>query len=73
VEPGYTPGLEGGSPDAWREWLSSLDRIEALRPLVVVPGHGHVLLGEAAIREEIARVRDILREAIRRGAPPSSS
>jgi glyoxylase-like metal-dependent hydrolase (beta-lactamase superfamily II) len=71
LEPGYAPGLEEGAPDAWRVWLSSLDRIEALEPLVVVPGHGHVLDGEAAIREELARVRGILREAIRTGAPPT--
>ncbi len=71
LEPGYMPGLEEGAPDAWRDWLSSLDRIETLQPLVVVPGHGHVLTGEAAIREELARVREVLREAIRSGAPPN--
>lgn len=70
LEPGYVPGLEGGDPAAWSAWLSSLDRIEALDARVVVPGHGHVLEGETAIREEIARVRGVLREAIRRGGAP---
>lgn len=72
VEPGYVPGLEGCAPDEWRAWLASLDRIEALAPLVVVPGHGHVLEGEAAIREEIARVRAVLHDAIRRGTAPAA-
>ncbi len=71
LEPGHMPGLEEGAPDAWRAWLSSLDRIEELGPLVVVPGHGHVLDDAAAIREELARVRSVLREAIRRGTPPT--
>ena len=70
VEPGHVPGLEEGDAEAWRAWLTSLERIEALAPLVVVPGHGHVLHGEAAIRDEIARVRGILRDSIVRGAPP---
>ena len=70
LEPGHLPGLEEGSPDDWRAWLSSLERIEALEPLVLVPGHGVVLVGEAAIREELARVRGVLREAIGRGTPP---
>jgi glyoxylase-like metal-dependent hydrolase (beta-lactamase superfamily II) len=71
LEPGYLPGLEEGDPDAWRQWLSSLDRIEALAPIVAVPGHGPVLDGAAAVQEELERVREVLREAIRRGAPPT--
>jgi glyoxylase-like metal-dependent hydrolase (beta-lactamase superfamily II) len=73
LEPGHLPGLEEGDPDTWATWLCSLERIEALGPRVVVPGHGHALFGEAAISEEVARVRDVLREAMERGAPPAGA
>jgi glyoxylase-like metal-dependent hydrolase (beta-lactamase superfamily II) len=70
LEPGHVPGLNGG-PDDWRQWLLSLDRIAALRAEIAVPGHGVVLIGAAAIEDEVQRVRDVLREALRagRGSP----
>jgi len=71
LEPGYLPGLNGG-PGDWREWLASLDRIAALGAEVAVPGHGRVLTGADAIREEVARVREVLEQALRTGEPPAA-
>jgi glyoxylase-like metal-dependent hydrolase (beta-lactamase superfamily II) len=69
LEPGHVPGLNGG-PDDWRQWLNSLDRIAALRAEIAVPGHGVVLTSAAAIDNEVQRVRDLLREALRTGRAP---
>lgn len=68
----YLPNLEEGSPEAWRTWIESLDRITALDPAVVVPGHGQVLRGPE-IRREIQRIRDILEEAISLGKVPTQA
>jgi glyoxylase-like metal-dependent hydrolase (beta-lactamase superfamily II) len=66
----YVPNLEAGSVEDWRTWLRSLARIEALRPQVLVPGHGRVLRGEE-IPAEIERIRSILEHAIAAGVAPT--
>jgi glyoxylase-like metal-dependent hydrolase (beta-lactamase superfamily II) len=68
---GYLPNLEAGGPDDWSVWLRSLERIVSLAPQVLVPGHGQVLIGPA-VAPAIGRLRDILREAIREGRPPTA-
>jgi glyoxylase-like metal-dependent hydrolase (beta-lactamase superfamily II) len=70
LEPGHVPGLNGG-PEDWRQWLHSLDRIAALRAEIAVPGHGVVLTSGAEIDDEVQRVRDVLREALRVGRAPT--
>lgn len=72
LEPGHVPGLNGG-PDDWRQWLDSLDRIAAMRAEIAVPGHGVVLMGPAAIDDEVERVRGVLREALRTGRAPAAA
>lgn len=64
---GYLPNLECGGPAEWREWLASLDRIAALAPRVIVPGHGPVATG-AGVTALIAHVRSILENSIAAGA-----
>ena len=68
---GYLPNLDAGSVDDWLIWLNSLDRIAALAPRIVVPGHGPV-----AKREEVPRliesVREVLRQSIEAGRSPTS-
>jgi glyoxylase-like metal-dependent hydrolase (beta-lactamase superfamily II) len=70
VVAGYLPNLEAGGPAEWRTWLGSLDRIAALRPEVIVPGHGAPLQG-AAVAAGIDRVRRVLERAIETGRPPT--
>ena len=67
---GYLPNLDAGAPEDWRTWLESIHRIEALRPAVVVVGHGPVARGEQVDRI-IGDVRQILKEAIRTGRSPT--
>lgn len=67
---GYLPNLEAGGPGEWRSWLASLDRIAALHPDVIVPGHGMPLQG-AAVAAGIDRVRLVLERAIQTGRPPT--
>ena len=66
----YLPNLDAGGKPEWQQWLESLDRIEQLKPKVVVGGHGPVSQGEE-IRLAIDSVREVLREAIRRGHSPT--
>lgn len=66
----YLPNLEAGTAEDWKAWLHSLNRIEALDPAVVVPGHGRVLRGHE-IAKEIQRIRGVLEEAISTGRPPT--
>ncbi|BDG06001.1 MBL fold metallo-hydrolase [Anaeromyxobacter oryzae] len=70
VVEGYLPNLEAGGPAEWSEWLRSLDRIAALAPPILVPGHGGVLRGPA-VQAGIARVRVILERALATGRPPT--
>jgi glyoxylase-like metal-dependent hydrolase (beta-lactamase superfamily II) len=68
---GYLPNLDGGSVREWRSWLDSLARIEALRPAVVVPGHGQVAIGER-VSQVIQDVRQTLHEAVAAGHSPTA-
>jgi cyclase len=68
----YLPNLDAGTRADWQLWLASLDRIEALRPTIVVPGHGPVVLG-AGIRTVVDAVRSVLRESIERGCSPTAN
>jgi glyoxylase-like metal-dependent hydrolase (beta-lactamase superfamily II) len=72
VVEGYLPNLEGGGPGEWRTWLASLDRVAALRPALIVPGHGMPLEGPA-VAAGIDRIRRVLEEAIRTGRPPTGA
>jgi cyclase len=67
---GYLPNLEGGGVDDWRAWLRSLDRIEALAPRTVIPGHGPVLHGDD-VGAAFARMRAVLATAIAQGVAPT--
>jgi len=70
VVEGYLPNLEAGDPGQWRIWLGSLDRIAALDPGIVVPGHGMPLQGPA-VAAAIDRIRRVLERAIETGRPPT--
>jgi glyoxylase-like metal-dependent hydrolase (beta-lactamase superfamily II) len=56
----YVPYMEDPTADTG-SWLASLDRIEEIRPAVLVPGHGNVLKDEAVLAE-IGRIRRILKQ-----------
>jgi glyoxylase-like metal-dependent hydrolase (beta-lactamase superfamily II) len=66
----YLPNLEEGTVEDWHTWLASLDRIEALAPGIVVPGHGEVMRGKE-ITDELQRTRRVLETAISRGVAPT--
>jgi glyoxylase-like metal-dependent hydrolase (beta-lactamase superfamily II) len=68
---GYLPNLDAGSVDDWLIWLNSLDRVAALAPRIVVPGHGPVAKGEEVPRV-IESVREVLRQSIEAGRSPTS-
>jgi glyoxylase-like metal-dependent hydrolase (beta-lactamase superfamily II) len=68
---GYLPNLDAGAVDDWRVWLKSLDRVNALRPKFIVPGHGPVATGDDVPRL-IESVREILRQSIEVGRSPTS-
>ncbi len=69
---GYLPNLDAGGPQDWAVWLTSLDRVEALRPATVVCGHGPVAIGEDVARI-IGEVRAVLLAAIEHGRSPTAS
>ncbi len=69
---GYIPNLDAGSVDDWRMWLKSLDRLEALVPRTVVPGHGPIIKGEEVPRLT-ANVREVLERAIANGQSPTAN
>jgi glyoxylase-like metal-dependent hydrolase (beta-lactamase superfamily II) len=52
------PELEGAH--AFDEVSATLDVVESLRPLAVIPGHGNVFGGEQAIGESLSRARSRL-------------
>jgi glyoxylase-like metal-dependent hydrolase (beta-lactamase superfamily II) len=60
----YRPNLGSGGPADWRSWLGALDRIQALTPAILVPGHGRILRGGAEVGREIERIRRCLHEAL---------
>jgi glyoxylase-like metal-dependent hydrolase (beta-lactamase superfamily II) len=68
----YMPNLDAGTPDDWRIWLESLDRVEALRPAIVVAGHGPVVKGQGPVKVMIDAVRQVLTESIARGTSPTA-
>lgn len=67
---GYIPNLESGNPDEWQRWLTSLERIRQLNPVVLVAGHGKVLFADE-ISAEIDRHKQVLQAAIARGVAPT--
>ena len=68
---GFIPNLEDGTPDDWQAWLDSLDKLEALAPTLVVPGHGQFFRGDA-IAAEFERTRQVLLAAIEAGQAPTA-
>jgi len=72
VVEGYLPNLEAGGPAQWGSWLGSLDRIAALAPAVLVPGHGAVVEGPAVL-PTVDAVRRVLEEALRTGRAPTGA
>jgi glyoxylase-like metal-dependent hydrolase (beta-lactamase superfamily II) len=67
----YLPNLDAGTVADWQRWLESLDRIEQLKPRVVVGGHGPVSRDDE-IAAAFASMRQVLRESILRGCSPTS-
>jgi len=67
---GYLPNLDAGSVTDWHIWLESLDRLAALAPRIVVPGHGRVATWDEVPRM-IASLRAILERAIDTGKSPT--
>ena len=68
---GYLPNLDAGSVEDWRIWLTSLDRIAALAPRIVIAGHGPVAIGDE-VPVVIGKVREILLRSIETGKSPTS-
>ena len=52
------PELEGGR--AFDEVAATLNLIELLRPMIVIPGHGGAFSGQKAVAESLARARSRL-------------
>ncbi len=67
----YLPNLDAGTPADWQVWLESIDRLEALHPAIVMPGHGPVARGDE-IQIVMGTVRQVLRESIARGYSPTA-
>jgi quinoprotein relay system zinc metallohydrolase 2 len=64
----HIPVIDG----SLRGWLNVLDRLDALRPARVVPGHGPVVDGEAAFAEQrryLQTLGDDVRAMVRSGVP----
>jgi glyoxylase-like metal-dependent hydrolase (beta-lactamase superfamily II) len=68
----YLPNLDAGTPADWRTWIESLKRLEALRPAIVVPGHGPVVRG-GAVQAAMDTVRRVIEESIERGYSPTAN
>jgi len=68
----YLPNLDAGTPADWQTWLESLQRIEVLKPAIVVPGHGPVARGDE-IQLILDTVRRVIQESIARGYSPTSN
>ena len=67
----YLPNLDAGTQADWQMWLDSLRRVEALRPAIVVAGHGPVIRGDQ-VQITIDTVRRVLEESIARGYSPTA-
>jgi glyoxylase-like metal-dependent hydrolase (beta-lactamase superfamily II) len=68
----YLPNLDAGNPADWRVWLESLDRIEQLKPEILVSGHGPVSRGRE-IAAVLQSMRSILQDSIALGSSPTQS
>jgi glyoxylase-like metal-dependent hydrolase (beta-lactamase superfamily II) len=66
----YLPNLDAGGVEDWRVWLASLERVEKLKPVVVVAGHGPVSRADE-VGKQIESLRRILHESILRGTSPT--
>lgn len=61
---GHFPNLVTVRGDRYREalrFIESLERVLALRPTMLLPGHHGAIIGEDTIREELTRLRDAVR------------
>jgi glyoxylase-like metal-dependent hydrolase (beta-lactamase superfamily II) len=67
----YLPNLDAGTPADWQIWLASIQRLEALKPAIVVMGHGPVARG-TDVQAVIDTVRSVLEESIERGHSPTA-
>lgn len=67
----YIPNLECGDVSLWENWLTSIDLLEALRPEIIVPGHGDQIAGTRNIRRQFNEIRGVLREAIETQTAPT--
>jgi glyoxylase-like metal-dependent hydrolase (beta-lactamase superfamily II) len=67
----YLPNLDAGTPEDWRLWLGSIDRLEALRPWVVVTGHGPITNGRE-VQPMMEAVRKVLKNSISSGFSPTA-
>jgi len=67
----YLPNLDAGTPADWQIWLTSIERLEALKPSIVVMGHGPVARG-GHVQSAVDTVRRILEESIARGHSPTA-
>jgi glyoxylase-like metal-dependent hydrolase (beta-lactamase superfamily II) len=68
----YLPNLDAGTPADWLVWLESIDRLEALRPSIIVTGHGPITRG-GEVQSVMDSVRNVLRDSIARGSSPTAS
>jgi glyoxylase-like metal-dependent hydrolase (beta-lactamase superfamily II) len=67
----YLPNLDAGAQADWQVWLESIQRLEALKPAMVVAGHGPVARGDQ-VRIIVDTVRRVLEESIARGYSPTA-
>jgi alkyl sulfatase BDS1-like metallo-beta-lactamase superfamily hydrolase len=61
---GHFPNLVTIRGDRYREallFIESLERVLALEPEILLPGHGGPVVGKETIREELTRLRDAVR------------
>ncbi|MGB5810981.1 MAG: MBL fold metallo-hydrolase [Polyangiales bacterium] len=61
---GHFPNLVTVRGDRYREalmFIDSLERVLALEPKLLLPGHGGPVVGKETIREELTRLRDAVR------------
>ena len=61
---GHFPNLVTIRGDRYREamaFIDSLERVLALEPEMLLPGHGGPVVGEETIREELTRLREAVR------------
>jgi cyclase len=64
--------LRYGDPE---RWLEALDRLEALNPKVIIPGHGRILAGDEGLsraRQYLAELSAIAQRAVGGGATEAS-